>query len=156
VLMRALLAAGSKSPTHLNVALERYATSLRELIGRAGLFGQMIAVELAAQFYAALPQKVLMVLDRLLALGLIGAEAVAIWAFESAIPATLSEQASASSAWEVLNYALERAAARLPEAEEKISKALGDLDLVHNKARTQQERANNLASQLRAYAQARR
>eukprot|EP00983_Pelagomonas_calceolata_P004924 161493-Pelagomonas_calceolata.AAC.4 len=42
-----------------------------------------------------------MVLDRLLALGLIGAEAVSIWAFETAIPATLSEQASASSAWEV-------------------------------------------------------
>eukprot|EP00983_Pelagomonas_calceolata_P012116 388453-Pelagomonas_calceolata.AAC.1 len=34
VLMRALLAAGSKSPTHLNVALERYATSLRELLSR--------------------------------------------------------------------------------------------------------------------------
>jgi len=42
-----------------------------------------------------------MVLDRLLALGLLGAEAVSDWAFHSSIPATLSKQASASSAWEV-------------------------------------------------------
>jgi len=42
-----------------------------------------------------------MVVDRLLALDLIGAEAVCGWAFGIAIPATLSEQASASTAWEV-------------------------------------------------------
>jgi len=33
----ALLAAGSKSPTHLNVALERYASALKELLGRCAV-----------------------------------------------------------------------------------------------------------------------
>ena len=32
--MRALLAAGAKSPTHLNVALERYAQALQQLLAR--------------------------------------------------------------------------------------------------------------------------
>lgn len=58
VLMRALLVAGAKSPSHLNVALERYARALGPLMQRAGEEGQEAAVAEAAEFYAALPQKV--------------------------------------------------------------------------------------------------
>lgn len=53
-----------------------------------------------------------MVADRLLALELVGAHDVAAWAFGSAIPATLGSPASASSAWEVLHYALGRTSTR--------------------------------------------
>lgn len=57
-----------------------------------------------------------MVVDRLMALGLVGAEGVAAWALGAAIPRTLGAPASASSAWEVLHYALSRTLARPAQA----------------------------------------
>lgn len=57
--MRAVLAAGAKSPSHLNVALERYAAALGVLLNAVGHEqGEPLLVGLAAEFYVQLPQKV--------------------------------------------------------------------------------------------------
>lgn len=56
--MRALLAAGSKSPTHLAVALERYAPALKALLAACPEGSAQCLLALAAEFYAPLPQKV--------------------------------------------------------------------------------------------------
>ena len=44
---------------------------------------QVALLELAADFYAKLPQKFLMVADRLLALHLVGGDTIVSWAFGS-------------------------------------------------------------------------
>ena len=58
--MLALLAVGSKTPSHLHASLERYAELLQQLLGRLPdqVAGQHLLLQHALDFYVALPQKV--------------------------------------------------------------------------------------------------
>ncbi len=202
--MRAVLAAGSKSPSHLNAALSRCGQALAALLAQCPepLAAQQLLLQQAADFYVGLPQKVrlptppnhphtspllpspslsqrqtthpafaaqpsrthlfavypspnvspkvhvlrsqvLMVLDRLLALRLATAMAVATWATRHAIPATLGAPASSSGAWELLHYALDRSLARGAEQRER-------RDAVALERRDALERARGFATQVGA------
>jgi hypothetical protein len=60
VLMRALLANGAKSASHLVVSLERYSNALSALLQACPDVGaaQQQLLQQAADFYHAMPQKV--------------------------------------------------------------------------------------------------
>lgn len=92
--VRALLVAGSKSPSHLSTAFERYSELLRVFttadanaaVGEEGPARGMGATTLLQQcfdFYAELPQKALMAVDKLLSLGLVSPVAVVSWIMRS-------------------------------------------------------------------------
>lgn len=74
VSIRSILFVGSKSPSHLSTTLDRYSALLNDLIspgpgGPKGLEEELVVQ--ASRVYAVQPQRVLMVVDRLLGLGII-------------------------------------------------------------------------------------
>ncbi|KAJ9529912.1 hypothetical protein QJQ45_022282 [Haematococcus lacustris] len=117
VLMRALLSAGSKSPSHLHVALGRYDTCLTLLAARCDPDanshppsspspsspprcppGELVLLQEAAAFYSCLPQKVLMVVDRLLAVGAVSEPSAVHWALGCVLPDALRQHVAAAVA----------------------------------------------------------
>ena len=83
VVVRAILFVGSKSPSHLSTTLDRYSSLLQDLLNSRisssgeegggsivmGLEEEMLTQ--ASLVYASQPQRVLMVTDRLLGLGIL-------------------------------------------------------------------------------------
>jgi hypothetical protein len=83
VVVRAILFVGSKSPSHLSTTLDRYSSLLQDLLcsrvlssGEEGGVSIVMGLEeemvtQASLVYASQPQRVLMVIDRLLGLGIL-------------------------------------------------------------------------------------
>lgn len=86
VSIRSILFVGSKSPSHLSTTLDRYSALLNDLIspgpgGPKGLEEELVVQ--ASRVYAVQPQRVLMVVDRLLGLGIIKPYNVSIIVIDS-------------------------------------------------------------------------
>lgn len=83
---RALLAAGAKTPTHLNVMVERYGALLASLLQRAvgEVGGEAAAAEqlldAAVAGYGSCPSRLLLALDRLQTAGVVAGVHIVSWA----------------------------------------------------------------------------
>ncbi|MEW5312745.1 MAG: hypothetical protein WDW38_004354 [Sanguina aurantia] len=141
--VRALLVAGSKSPSHLSTAFERYSELLRVFTtadadapaGREGPprgMGATTLLEQCFDFYAELPQKALMAVDKLLSLGLVSPVAVVSWIMRSQGVRNMNDARACAMSWEVLTYVVERSMGRGPELREQI--AIADVDLASAEA----------------------
>eukprot|EP00798_Chlamydomonas_sp_ICE-L_P025486 gene25486-11144_t len=161
VVMRCLLVAGSKSPTHLSVALERYADVMRDCIEASGSDGQQVLLSETARFYQQLPQKILMVVDRLMELKILQATAVSKQLPQKILmvvdrlmelkilqaTAVSKDTRGNSSAWEVLRYSICRVYQRKPELMQSIQKVEEDVTTLKNKAKLASEKAALAASE---------
>ncbi|GAX72593.1 hypothetical protein CEUSTIGMA_g49.t1 [Chlamydomonas eustigma] len=159
VAMRAVLAAGSKTPSHLSVALERYSSLLSQLMKNGGAGVQQVLLREAAIFYRQLPQKLLMVVDRLMALHLLEVSELVTWSLHAAAEAcddgytkhcnidTSGKEIQGSGsdtavAWEVLYYGLQRAGSRLPQVKEKQARKEEEVEALRKKVLAAAERAS--------------
>ncbi|KAG1677554.1 hypothetical protein FOA52_014452 [Chlamydomonas sp. UWO 241] len=143
--MLALLSAGSKSPSHLNAALERYDGLLEMILAECGGedSAQKEMLTQAASFYAALPQKQLMVVDRLLALKLVTDNHVVAWALLSALPASGygTDHSAAAAAFEALHFSVDRCLQAGPELRERVKREQTEVDVLRAKADAAARRA---------------
>jgi hypothetical protein len=79
---RAVLAAGAKTPTHLNVMVERYGAALRALaddVSAAGGDGDAALLDAVAAGYGRHPARLVLTVDRLQTAAVVSAAAVVRW-----------------------------------------------------------------------------
>lgn len=120
MLARCVLVAGSKSYTHMIIALERYYGPLAVLSKACGTEGQVALVDTVITTWGANPQRALMAVDRMMILRLVSAEAIISWVFGEHGLRCIGNELRSNVSWEMLLHAVDKTLVRVQDAREDL------------------------------------